>query len=167
MSGKKKDNNEKSPKKESFFVVAENRKAYHNYTVLEKIEAGIVLAGHEVKSVRNGGINLTEAYVQEHGGQIFLLGCHIVPYAHTRRIDTLPDRQKKLLLHRREIDRLAVEVKNKGKALIPVRAYFKDGKCKIEIAIAIGKKLFDKRDAIKKKEAGREIERAMKRNFKA
>jgi len=160
--GKKK----KSPGKaegEGILIAAVNKKARRDYEVLDKFEAGISLQGSEVKSIRAGSTNLKESYVRVQKGEIFLVGCHISPYSHAPVDAHEPGRDRKLLLHRREIDRLIGQVEQKGLTLIPLRMYFKGGRCKIEIALGKGKKLHDKRGDMKKKEAEREMERFIKR----
>ncbi|MBE0425119.1 MAG: SsrA-binding protein SmpB [Nitrospirae bacterium] len=143
-------------------VVCQNRKAYHDYHIDETVESGIALLGTEVKSLREGKANLKDSYVIIKGGEVFLLNCHISPYSHGNIMNHDPLRTRKLLLHREEISRLAGKVVAKGYTLIPLKLYFKDSFAKVEIGLAKGKKLFEKRDTIKEKEARREIERAMK-----
>ncbi|MFN8389097.1 MAG: SsrA-binding protein SmpB [Bdellovibrionota bacterium] len=143
-------------------IVAQNKRARHDYEIMQTAECGIVLSGPEVKSIRDGHMNLKESYVQVHGGEVFLIGCNIKPYAHSRLEEQDADRERKLLMHRREIERLAVQVNQKGLTIVPLKAYFKAGRCKVEIGIGRGKKLHDKRDDLKRREADREMARAMK-----
>ena len=143
-------------------VVCQNRKAYHDYHIDETVESGIALLGTEVKSLREGKANLKDGYVIIKGEEVFLLNCHISPYSHGNIMNHDPLRTRKLLLHKKEISRLAGKVIAKGYTLIPLRLYFKDSFAKVEIGLAKGKKLFEKRDTIKEREARREIERAMK-----
>ena len=140
-------------------VVASNRKASHEYYLLETFEAGIVLTGSEIKSIRAGRISLAEAYVRIEGGEAWLVDAHIAPYNQAARNNHEPRRQRKLLLHRSEIDTLDSEIRQKGVTIVPTKAYLKDGRAKIEIAIAKGKKLYDKRQAIAERDAQREMER--------
>jgi SsrA-binding protein len=143
-------------------VVCQNRKAYHDYHIDETVESGIALLGTEVKSLREGKANLKDSYVIIKGGEVFLLNCHISPYSHGNIMNHDPLRTRKLLLHKKEISRLVGKVIAKGYTLIPLKLYFKDSFAKVEIGLAKGKKLFEKRDTIKEREARREIERAMK-----
>jgi SsrA-binding protein len=145
-------------------TVATNRKARHDYFIDETYEAGIVLTGSEIKSVRAGRVNLRDSYAIIKDGEAWLLNVHISPYKQAsthERHD--PRRTRKLLLHRRQINRLASKVQAKGYTLVPLRIYLKNNRAKVEIALARGKKLYDKRAAIAEREAQREIERAMKR----
>ncbi len=142
--------------------VAENRKAYHDYFIEETLEAGVVLLGTEVKSIREGKANLKDSYVIVKDSEVFLLNCHISPYSHGNIMNHDPLRTRKLLLNRKEIERLKGRMTQRGYTLIPTKMYFKGPYVKIEIALAKGKKLFDKREAIREKEANRQIERAIK-----
>ncbi len=144
-------------------VVCQNRKAYHDYHIEETIEAGIALLGTEVKSLRDGKANLKDSYVLMKEGEAFLLNCHISPYSHGNILNHEPLRTRKLLMHREEIDKLSGKAAAKGYTLIPLKIYFKDSRAKVEIGVARGKRLFEKRETIKEREAKREIERAMKR----
>src|SRR5205807_971377 len=144
-------------------LIASNRKAFHDYFVLQKIEAGIALTGTEVKSLREARVNLKDSYVDFSRGEAFLVGAHISPYSHGNRENHEPERKRKLLLHRREIDRLQGQVVEKGLTVVPLRLYFKSGRVKAEIAVVRGKKLFDKRESEKRRELDREAEAAMKR----
>jgi SsrA-binding protein len=143
-------------------TVCQNRKAYHDYYIDETAEAGIALLGTEVKSLREGKANLKDSYVMLKEGEAFLFNCHISPYSHGNIMNHDPLRTRKLLMHRAEISRLTGKVAAKGFTLIPLKIYFKDSFAKVEIGLARGKKLFEKRDTIKEREARREIERAMK-----
>jgi SsrA-binding protein len=140
-------------------VVATNRKASHEYFLLERYEAGIALQGSEIKSIRSGQISLAEAFVQVDGHQAWLMDAHIAPYEQANRYNHEPRRPRKLLLHRSEIRRLWNDVRQKGATIVPVRVYLKGGRAKVEIALAKGKKLYDKREAIAKRDAERELER--------
>ncbi len=146
-------------------IIQENRKAYHEYFIEERFEAGIVLTGTEIKSVRSGGLNLKDSYCVIKHGEIVLLGAHISPYKHGTIYNVDPTRDRKLLLHKKEIRKLIGKVQLKGYTLIPIKAYLKAGLLKIEIGLAKGKELHDKRDSIKQREQKRNIERVMK-NYK-
>jgi SsrA-binding protein len=143
-------------------IACQNRKAYHDYHIDETAEAGIALLGTEVKSLREGKANLKDSYVMLKGGEAFLFNCHISPYSHGNIMNHDPLRTRKLLMHRAEISRLSGKAAAKGFTLIPLKIYFKDSFAKVEIGLARGKKLFEKRDTIKEREAKREIERVMK-----
>jgi len=143
-------------------IIAKNRKAYHDYHIEETFEAGISLVGTEVKSLRDGKANLKESYVIIKNNEAFLFGCHISPYTHGNIQNHEPLRTRKLLLHRKEIDKLWGSISQKGLALVPLKLYFKGGKAKLEIGLAKGKKQYEKRDTIKEREANREIERHLK-----
>jgi SsrA-binding protein len=143
-------------------VVATNRKAFHDFFILERFEAGVALTGTEVKSLREGRANLKDSYVLFRNGEAFLLGTHISPYTHGNRENHDPLRTRKLLLHRQEIEKLASLVAEKGLTVIPLRLYFKRGRVKAEIAVVKGKKLYDKRETERRKEADREAAAAMK-----
>jgi SsrA-binding protein len=144
-------------------VIADNRKARHDYTLLERVEAGLQLVGTEVKSLRANGASLAQAHAEERGGELWLVGAHISPYDKSGASSGHePERDRKLLLHRREIDRLAGRVRERGLTLVPTRLYFKDGRAKVEIALARGKELRDKRRDIAKRDADRQIERALR-----
>ncbi|GAB6184164.1 SsrA-binding protein SmpB [Thermodesulfovibrio hydrogeniphilus] len=146
----------------SIKIVCQNKKAYADYDIEETIEAGVVLTGTEVKALREGRANIKDSYVIIKDGEAFLLNCHISPYSHGNIFNHDPVRTRKLLLHKREIQRLAGKIQQKGYSLIPLKIYFKGPYAKVEIAIARGRKKYEKRDIIKKKEAQREIERALK-----
>ncbi len=144
-------------------VVCQNRKAFHDYEILETYEAGIVLTGTEVKSLREGRANLKDSYVIIKDGEAFLLNCHISPYSHGNIMNHDPVRTRKLLFHKREIQKLMGKVAQKGFALIPLKIYFKGPWAKVEVALAKGKKIYEKRDKIREREVKREIERALRR----
>jgi len=141
-------------------VVATNREAYHNYHILETHECGVALTGTEVKSIREGRCNLKDSYGLIREGEAWLVNAHISPYSHGNRDNHEPTRTRKLLLHRAEIDKLASKAQEKGLTLVPTKMYFKDGRIKIELAVGKGKKLYDKRETEKRREADREA-RAM------
>jgi SsrA-binding protein len=138
-------------------VVATNRKAYHNFSILETYEVGLALKGTEVKSLREGQVNFKDCYATIENGEAWLIGCHITPYHHGSDANHDPERRRKLLLHKREISRLIGKVAERGLTLVPLRLYFKDGRAKLELGLARGKKLHDKRDAIREREAKREL----------
>jgi SsrA-binding protein len=143
-------------------LIAENRKARHDYHLLERFEAGVVLTGTEVKSLRDGGASLQQAYADVRDGEAWLIGAHIAEYGQGNVQNHEPDRDRKLLLHRREIESLYGKVREKGLTLVPTRLYFKDGRAKLELALARGKATLDKRRDLAKKDAQRQIERALK-----
>ena len=143
-------------------VVSTNRKAYHDYHIEEAFESGIVLLGTEVKSLREKGANMVDSHVLIKGNEAFLFNCHISPYSHGNIQNHEPTRTRKLLLKRAEIDKLRGKMAQKGYTLVPLKIYFKDHLAKVELGLARGKKLFEKREAVKEKEAKREISRAMK-----
>jgi len=145
-----------------FKTIVKNKKAYHDYFVDESLEAGIELVGTEVKSLRQGGVNLKDAWCDIKNGEIFVKSMHISPYEKGNIFNKDPTRPRKLLLHRREIAKLAALVSQKGVALIPLSLYFKGSKVKAQVGVCRGKKLYDKRDTLAKKDATRDIERAMK-----
>ncbi len=143
-------------------TIATNRKAYHNYHLLDSLEAGIVLTGTEIKSIRAGRVSLGDAYVRPEGGELWLLNTHVARYEAGSYMSHTPTRPRKLLLHRKEIDNLTSQVQEKGLTLIPLKLYIKDGVAKVAIAPAKGKRLYDKRESIARREAKRKIERAIK-----
>ena len=147
-------------------VFAQNKKALHDFSVEETYEAGIQLTGPEVKSIREGRANLKESYARVRDGEVFLIGAHVSPYENATHREQLPTRDRKLLLHRREIARLTGKSQEDGKTLIPLRLYQKNGNVKLELAVASRKKQYDKRREIAKKTAQREIERAMKERLR-
>ena len=144
-------------------VVATNRKASHEYFLLEHLEAGLALQGSEIKSIRAGQISLAEAYVQIDGREAWLVEAHIAPYEQANRFNHEPKRPRRLLLHSHEIRRLWNLVRQKGVTIVPTRIYLKEGRAKVEIAVAKGKKLYDKRETIAKRDMQREIEREFRR----
>ncbi|MEJ2685537.1 MAG: SsrA-binding protein SmpB [Candidatus Sulfobium sp.] len=143
-------------------IITQNKKAFHDYSIEETLEAGILLQGTEVKSLREGKANLKDSYVIVKDGEVFLLNCHISPYSHGNIMNHDPLRTRKILLHKKEITKLQGKAAQKGYSLIPLKLYFKDSHVKVEIGLARGKKQYEKRETIKKREADREIERAMK-----
>jgi SsrA-binding protein len=144
--------------------VAQNRKARHDYDVLETVECGIALQGSEVKSIRDGKVQLRDAYALVDGGEVWLHGVHVSPYAMATGFGGHdPERARKLLLHRREIDELRLRTQQEGLALVPLSVYFKDGRAKVELAVARGRKTYDKRHAIAARDAAREADRAVAR----
>jgi len=144
-------------------VVTRNRKAAHEYELSDRLECGIVLVGTEVKSLRDGHCSLDEAYARIEDGELWLVGCEIPEYVMGNRLNHKPKRDRKLLLHRREISKFAGKASERGYTLVPTRVYFKNGRAKVEVAVARGKQLYDKRHALKTAEAKREMDRAMKR----
>jgi SsrA-binding protein len=146
----------------SFKVVATNRKARHNYFLFDTFEAGIVLKGSEIKSIRAGQISIKEAYVQVDKQEAWLVDAHIAPYTQASYLGHEPKRKRKLLLHRKEIDRLWDEVRKKGMTIVPTQVYLKDGRAKVEIAVGRGKKQYDKRQALAQRDAERAIERNLR-----
>ena len=143
-------------------VVASNRKAHHEYFILERFEAGIVLTGSEIKSIRAGQMSIKEAYVRVDGREAWLIEAHIAPYDPASRMNHEPKRPRKLLLHKKEIAKLWDEARIKSLTVIPLQVYLKDGRAKIEIAVAKGKKNYDKREAIARRDTDREIQREYK-----
>ncbi len=143
-------------------VIATNRRAAHDYNLEERYEAGLVLTGTEIKSIRAGRVNLKDGYVQPRRGELWLMNVHIAPYDPAgRHFGHDPRRPRKLLLHRREINRLIARVQERGYTIIPTRLYLKDGRAKVEIALARGRRKYDKRRAIAERDARREVERAL------
>jgi SsrA-binding protein len=147
----------------SFKVLSDNRQAGHNYFLMDRYEAGIVLTGTEVKSAKTGKIQLKDAYGAVEGNEAWLLNAHISPYSHGNRENQPPIRKRKLLLHRREIDKLLGETREKGLSLIPTKIYLKNGRIKCELAVARGKKLHDKREAERARSAEAEARAEMRR----
>jgi SsrA-binding protein len=143
-------------------IICVNRQARHNYFIDETYEAGLVLLGSEVKSLRDGKANLVDSYAQIRHGEAFLLNMHISPYAGANQFNHEPTRTRKLLLHGREIERLTGKTKERGLTLIPLKVYFKNGRAKVELGLARGKKLYDKRETLRRKVAEREVERSIK-----
>jgi SsrA-binding protein len=147
-------------------LIANNKKAYHDFFIEEKYECGIALHGTEVKSLRMGKCSIKEAFIRIENGEVFIYGMHISPYEKGNIFNKDPLRVKKLLMHKQEINKLLGKIKEKGYTLVPLQVYFSNGKAKVEIGLAKGKKLYDKRDDIAKKDAKREAEREFKvRNF--
>lgn len=148
--------------KEALKLVANNKKAYHDYFIEEKYEAGMVLHGTEVKSLRLGKCSIKEAYIRIENGEVWVYGCHISPYEKGNIFNKDPLRPRKLLVHRYEINKLAGKIKEKGLTLVPLSVYFVNGKAKVEFGLCRGKKLYDKRDTIAKKDYERETQREFK-----
>ncbi|MDR3568349.1 MAG: SsrA-binding protein SmpB [Syntrophobacteraceae bacterium] len=147
-------------------LIAQNKKAYHDFEIGDKFEAGIVLLGTEVKSLREGRANLKDSYARVKRNEVFLFGLHISPYSHASYENHEPERVRKLLLHRAEIKKLVGKTQERGYSLVPLKVYFKEGKAKVEIALARGKKEYDKRESLKRKEGVREMDRLKKsRNY--
>ena len=142
--------------------IAENRKAYHDYHLLETFEAGVVLLGTEVKAIREGRVNLRDSFASVEAGEVFLHNVNISPYSHRGYADHEPLRRRKLLLHRDEIRKLTGKTSEKGMTLVPVRMYFKNGRVKVAVSLAKGKKEYDKRETIKRREVDRETRAAVK-----
>ena len=158
--------NRVAPKQQGVKKIADNRKAFHEYFVLDRFEAGIELAGTEVKSIRAGQVNLKDSFCTVKDGELFVRGMHISPYEHGNIFNKDPVRPRKLLMHKREIIKLNARVMQDGNALIPLSLYFKDGKVKVELGLCKGKKLHDKRDSEAERESKRDIERTLKeRNY--
>ncbi len=143
-------------------IVVNNRKAYHDYSIEEKFEAGLVLLGTEVKSLREGRISVRDAYVEVRGNEAWMVGASISHYAKGNIWNHEPERDRKLLLHKAEIDRIRGKVEERGYSLVPTKVYFKEGRAKVEIGLGRGKKLYDKRADIAKRDATRELERELK-----
>ncbi len=143
-------------------LICQNKKARHNYSIEDTYQAGIALVGTEVKSLREGRANLGDSYGRIKNGEVFLVDAHISPYSHANRFNHDPLRTRKLLLHKKEIRRLIGKVQEKGFTLIPLRLYFSNGKAKVELGLAKGKKLFDKRETLKRKTMERDMERGRK-----
>lgn len=144
-------------------VVTTNRRARHDYDIFDRFEAGIVLQGSEVKSLREGKANLKDSFAHVKDGEVWLVGAYIAPYAYARGGGHDPERTRKLLLHRREIDRIAGKLAEQGLTLVPLSIYFKEGKAKVELGLGRGRRTVDKRHAIKEREQKREMERALRR----
>lgn len=144
-------------------TITVNRKAYHDYHILESLEAGIVLTGTEIKSIRAGRVNIRDAYAKPEGDELWLVNAHIASYEAASRFGHEPNRPRKLLLHRRQIDELAGMVSQKGLTIVPLKLYIKKGTAKLELGVARGKRLHDKREAMARRETEREIGRALRR----
>ena len=151
--------------KEAEQIVCVNRQARHNYFIEETYEAGLVLLGSEVKSLRDGKANLKDSYARIQKGEAFLINAHVSPYPGANRFNHEPTRTRKLLLHQREIERLTGKTKERGFTLVPLRLYFKNGRAKVELGLARGKKLYDKRETLRRKAAEREVERSLKSRY--
>ena len=149
---------------EGIKIVCQNKKARHNYTIEDSFEAGLVLRGTEVKSLRDGKANLVDSYATINGEEAWLNHFHIDPYTPATQFNHHPMRKRKLLLHKKEINKLIGKTQEKGCTLVPLKVYFKNGKAKVDLGIAKAKKLYDKRATLKKQESDREIDRAMKSN---
>ena len=143
-------------------VVTSNRRAFHDFEILESLEAGLVLRGTEIKSIRDGKATISEAYARVDNGELWLIGSNIAPYTHGNRANNEPDRPRKLLIHRRELERLRASVEQKGLTLVPLRLHLKQGRAKVDIGIARGKKLYDKRAAETDRQSRRDVERALR-----
>ena len=146
-------------------LIAKNPTAYHNYTINDTLESGIVLSGTEIKSIRTGKVNIKDAYINIKNGEVFIYGMHISPYEHGNIYNKDPLRTRKLLLHKKEINKLIGFIQQKGLSLIPIKLYFHNNLVKLEFGIGKGKKLYDKRDDIAKKDAQLKIDRALKNNY--
>jgi SsrA-binding protein len=153
---------EKKAEGDGFKLVCQNKKAYFDYEIVETFEAGMVLLGTEVKSLREGRANLKDSYAKIKKGEVFLYGFHISPYSHGSYNNADPERTRKLLLHNREIKILIGKTQEKGLALVPLKVYFRTGRAKVELGLARGKKLYDKRESIKRKDGVREMARIRK-----
>ena len=160
---KKKTSAEKDDGKKNERVIAQNRKARHDYHVLDTLECGIALTGSEVKSLRNGQLSLDEAYGRVKGGEVWLVGCDIPEYNFAHQLNHVPKRPRKLLMHRREIRKFAAQAYEKNLTLVPLKMYFARGRAKVLMGICRGKKFYDKRESMKKKDMQRDINRAMRR----
>jgi SsrA-binding protein len=147
-------------------VIAQNKRANHEYELLDKFEAGLVLQGTEIKAIRNHQVNLQRSYVKPQNGELWLFEAHISEYEHGNRDNHDPVRPRKLLMRRREIARLTAQLEQKGLTLVPTLLYLKDGRAKVEIALARGKKLHDKRDSIAKRDSDRQLERALREKYR-
>lgn len=154
-----------SPKSQGIKQAASNRKAFHDYFILERYEAGIELFGTEVKSIRAGTLNLKDSFCFVKNGEIFVRGMHISPYEQGNIFNRDPDRVRRLLMHKKEILKLNAKVMQDGAALVPLSVYFKDGRVKLELGLCKGKKLYDKRDSEAKKDAQRSMDRAMRERY--
>jgi SsrA-binding protein len=152
---------QKKDEAEGIKVICRNKRASHEYEISDRLECGLVLTGTEVKSLRDGHASLEDAYAKLDGGEVWLLGSDIPEYAMGNRMNHKPKRPRKLLLHRREIEKFAAKADQRGFTLVPLRLYFKEGRAKVELAVAKGKQVHDKREAKKKADAQREIRRAM------
>jgi SsrA-binding protein len=154
--------NQKKDEADGIKVICRNKRAFHEYEISDRLECGLVLTGTEVKSLRDGHAVLEDAYARIDGDEVWLLGSDIPEYAMGNRMNHKPKRPRKLLLHRQEIRKFAAKAEQKGHTLVPLQIYFKDGRAKVELAVASGKKQFDKREANKKADAQRDIQRTMR-----
>ncbi|MDQ3226833.1 MAG: SsrA-binding protein SmpB [Chloroflexota bacterium] len=143
-------------------VVTSNRRAFHEYEILESVEAGIVLTGTEIKSIRDGRATIAEAYARIDNGELWLIGSNVAPYTHGNRSNHEPDRPRKLLVHRRELERLRSAVEQKGLTLVPLRLHLKQGRAKLDVGVARGKRLYDKRIAEADRQSRRDVDRALR-----
>lgn len=150
----------------AFKDVAVNRRASHDYEIIERYEAGIALTGSEIKSVRGGKVSLQEAYARPENGEVWLVGAHIAEYGPAAQFGHEPRRSRRLLLHRKQINEIERQVMQHGLTLVPMRMYLKDGRAKVEVAVARGRKQYDKREAIAKRDADREAQRALRQTVK-
>ena len=158
---------DKEPSEKPVFqTIARNKKARHTYEIVEKFEAGIELQGTEVKSLRNGEANINDGFARPRGEEIYLLGTHIPPYEQGNRQNHDPDRARKLLLHRREIKRILAQIDQRGMTIVPLSLYFKHGLAKVEIALVRGKRQYDKRQDMKRRDAKRDMQRAARRRMR-
>lgn len=146
-------------------IVAQNKKAYHDYFILDTYEAGIELQGTEIKSIRKGSVNLKDSFIRIRNDEAFIDNMHIAPYEQGNRFNHEPLRQRKLLLHKKEIKKMQKELKENGLTIVPTKLYFNTSKLKVEIALARGKKLYDKRQDLKEKDSKRDIEKALKNAY--
>jgi SsrA-binding protein len=163
MAGQEKKSKKAAEADKNERVIADNRKARHNYHVLDTLECGIVLAGSEVKSLRAGGLSLDEAYGRVEGDEVWLVGANIAEYSYSHALNHVPKRRRKLLMHRREIRKFAGQAFEKGLTLVPLKMYFKQGRAKVLMGICRGKQKHDKRQAMKDRETRRDIDRALRR----
>lgn len=143
-------------------VITSNRRAFHEYFILDTIEAGIVLSGTEIKSIREGKVTISEAYARIDHGELWLIGAHISAYSHGNRANHDPDRPRKLLVHKRQVRELRVSTEQKGMTIVPLRLALRNGRAKLDIGVARGKKLYDKRDASAERQSRRDVERALR-----
>ena len=154
--------NAKKSEDEGIQVICRNKRAFHEYEISDRLECGLVLTGTEVKSLRDGHASLEDAYAKIEAGELWLIGSDIPEYAMGNRMNHKPKRPRKLLLHRQEIRKFAAKAEQRGFTLVPLRMYFKEGRAKVEVAVAAGKKLYDKRESAKKAAAQRDIQRALR-----
>jgi SsrA-binding protein len=153
----------KADKADEVHSICRNRRAFHEYEIMERLECGVVLVGTEVKSLRDGHCQLEDSYAKLEDGELWLIGCEIPEYVMGNRLNHKPKRPRKLLLHRRELEKFAGKASQRGFTLVPTSVYFRNGRAKVEIAVARGKQAHDKRQSLKKADAKREIDRAMSR----